>query len=77
MVSAIKHQAEFFPINNGDASGGRHVGERFLQNIAIMENQYQGQTGPNMLGNYCWTIYRQADSSKNKQKATEIEFELL
>ena len=48
---------DFFPENLGDVSDEH--GERFHQDIAMMESRYQDRSGPNMMGDYCWTLQRE------------------
>ena len=57
---------DFFPDNLGDISDEH--GERFHQEIAIMESRYQGRFSPNMMGDYCWTLQRE-ESQQNKRKS--------
>jgi hypothetical protein len=35
-------------------------GERFHQDIATMEERYQGRWKPSELADYCWTLIREA-----------------
>jgi len=57
---------KFFPSNYGGI--GEQYGERFHQDIAVMEKRYQGRWSPSMLGDYCWTLARdQADLSYSKK----------
>ena len=58
---------DFFPKNLGEVSDEH--GERFHQEIAIMETRYQGRFNPNMMGDYCWTLQRESDSSSYKRKS--------
>ncbi|CAM1324756.1 Uncharacterised protein r2_g3359 [Pycnogonum litorale] len=41
-----------FPENLGDVSEGQ--GERFHQDIEVMEERYQGRWDSNMMADYCW-----------------------
>ena len=45
---------DFFPANLGAVSDEH--GERFHQQISIMENRYQGNFNPSMIGDYCWFL---------------------
>ena len=52
---------DFFPANLGAVSD-EHC-ERFHQQISIMENRYQGNFNPNMMGDYCWFLQTETSSS--------------
>ena len=56
---------DFFPQNLGDVSDEH--GERFHQEIKVIESRYQGQVGPNMMGDYCWFLYRETSSSHGRK----------
>ena len=43
-----------FPDNLGDVSDEQ--GERFHQDIKIMEDRYKGRWGRTMLADYCWSL---------------------
>jgi hypothetical protein len=58
-LSSFSH--EFF-----SRSTMRAISSRYCY---FMENRYQSQTGPNILSDYCWTICREADSSKYKRNS--------
>ena len=57
---------DFFPANLGAVSDEH--GERFHQQISIMENRYQGNFNPNMMGDYCWFLQTETSSSFKQQK---------
>ena len=57
---------DFFPANLGAVSDEH--GERFHQQISIMENRYQGNFNPNMMGDYCWFLQTKTSSSFKRQK---------
>lgn len=52
----LKSHLDFFPDNLGDFSDEH--GERFHQDLSDMEDRFNGQYMPNMLGEYCWTLLR-------------------
>ena len=56
---------DFFPANLGAVSDEH--GERFHQQISIMENRYQGNFNPNMMGDYCWFLQKETSSSFKDQ----------
>ena len=45
-----------FPDNPGDVSEGQ--GERFHQDIKVMEDRYQGRWDSHMMSDYCWSLMR-------------------
>ena len=55
-IHFLHHHLDFFPSNCGDVSE-KH-GERFHQDIAVMEKRYQGKWSPLKLVDYCWTLAR-------------------
>ena len=57
---------DFFPANLGAVSDEH--GESFHQQISIMENRYQGNFNPNMMGDYCWFLQTETSSSFKRQK---------
>lgn len=59
------HLAEF-PKNLGDFS--EEQGERFHQDIMVMENRYQGRWDINMMADYCWTLQRETQDSKKRKR---------
>ena len=44
---------DWFPENLGDVS--EEQGERFYQDIKVMEERYQGRWDGNMMADYCWS----------------------
>jgi hypothetical protein len=57
----------FFPDNLGAVSDEH--GERFHQDICVMEQRYQGNWGPSMMGDYIWQLNRETpDVHKKKAK---------
>ena len=49
-------QLDYFPENLGDVS--KEQGERFHQDIKMMEERYQGRWDAHMMSDYCWTLIR-------------------
>jgi len=56
-----------FPDNLGDVSDEH--GERFHQDIKIMEERYQGTWGETMMADYCWTLKRDCVNVCHRRKA--------
>ena len=52
---------DFFPPNLGAVSDEH--GERFHQDIAVIESRYKGKSNASMMGDYCWFLQRENDSS--------------
>lgn len=57
---------DFFPPNLGDFSDEH--GERFHQDISIMQTRFKGKDIRRMLGSYCWGLIRDTDRSQHKRK---------
>lgn len=53
---------DYFPDNLGDFS--EEMGERFHQDIKVMETRYQGRWDISMMADYCWMIKRDCSSEK-------------
>ena len=58
---------DFFPSNLGEVSDEQ--GERFHQDISVIEGRYQGRYDANMMGDFCWYLQRESKSSSYKRKA--------
>jgi hypothetical protein len=63
---------DFFPENMGDVSDEH--GERFHQEISVMEKRYKGKWSPGMLADYCWTLQRDAPDIPYKRATTHKHF---
>lgn len=57
---------DYFPINLEDYS--EEEGERFHQDIQVMERRYHGRWDVNMLTDYCWTLQREDAEKGVKRK---------
>ena len=62
----------FFPENLGAVSDEQ--GERFHQDIQLMENRYQGFWNESMMGDYCWMLYRDNPDKVFKRKSYSQRF---
>nr|XP_034177635.1 uncharacterized protein LOC117603039 isoform X1 [Osmia lignaria] len=58
-------QLDFFPCNLGDVSDEH--GERFHQDISVMENRYFAKDSATMLADYCWTLIVDINSPHKHQ----------
>ena len=63
---------DFFPENNGDVSDEH--GERFHQDIKILEERYQGKASPAMMADFCWSIQRDTDESHRRKRRCPQHF---
>ena len=61
-----------FPDNLGDYS--EEQGERFHQDIRIMEERYQGRWDRHMMADYCWTLIRNCPEQRHDRKAYRKSF---
>ena len=57
---------DFFPTNLGEVSDEH--GERFHQDISVMETRYQGWFNPNMMGDYCCFLQRETNSTQKRKR---------
>jgi len=57
----------FFPLNSGDVKDEH--GERFHQDISVMEHRYKGKWSAAILGDYCWIMKRGAPETKYRRQA--------
>ena len=53
-----------------DNLGSDEQGERFHQDLKIMEERYQGHWDKNMMADYCWSIKRNAQMKCTNAKVT-------
>ena len=71
LKSHILHShLDFFPENLGDESDEH--GERFHQQMKVMETRYQGFWNEAMMGDYCWFLIRETKSNYKRQKKTDL-----
>ena len=62
-----------FPSNLGAVSDEQ--GERFHQDIKVMEERYQGRWNINMMADYCWSLKRDMPSgTKYARKCKKRKF---
>ena len=65
------HLSEF-PENLGDVS--EEQGERFHQDVKVMEERYQGRWNCKMMADYCWSLMRDVPYAVHKRLATKRKF---
>ena len=61
-VHFLHSNLEYFPENLRALS--EKQGERFHQDIKIMEKRYQGRWNINMIADYCWCLMRDGKNFK-------------
>lgn len=71
-IHLLDSHLDFLPENLGAVSDEH--GERFHQDISVMESRYQGRWSAAMLADYCWTLQRDLPNAQHKRKATVKKF---
>lgn len=66
-VHFLHSHLPFFPENLADVSDEH--GERFHQDISMVENRYKGKWSPAMLADFCWTLHRDRSDTVHRKKA--------
>ena len=64
--------SRLFPQNMGAVSDEQ--GERFHQDIQLMEKRYQGFWSESMLADYCWMLYRDIPDKVYSRKSSSWHF---
>jgi len=64
-VHFLHSHLDRFPENCGDVSDEQ--GERFHQEIKLMEERYQGQWDKRMMADYCWSLKRDTSVEHSRQ----------
>ena len=65
-IHFLHSHIDFFPENLGSVSDEH--GERFHQDIAVMESRYQGKWSASMLADYCWSLYHDDPDAVHRRK---------
>ena len=63
-----------FPQNLGDFSDEQ--GERFHQDIKVMEERYQGRWDQHTMADYCWNLLRDCPDVHHSRKSYKRQFSL-
>lgn len=71
-IHFLHSHLDFFPENLGMVSDEQ--GERFHQDIQLMERRYQGSWNESMMGDYCWMLYRDNPDVVFKRKSYSMCF---
>jgi len=64
---------DVFPENLGDFS--EEQGERFHQDIKVMEDRYQGRWDIHMMADYCWFLQRDCTNDPHDRKSCKQRFQ--
>ena len=60
----LHSRLEFFPDNLGAVSDEH--GERFHQDIAVVETRYKGKSRADMMGDYSWFLQKQSETKYHR-----------
>ena len=71
-IHFLHSHLDFFPPNLGAVSDEQ--GERFHQDIQLMEKRYQGFWSESMLADYCWMLYRDIPEKAYSRKSSLLHF---
>ena len=71
-IHFLDSHPDFFPDNLGAVSDEN--GERFHQDISVLEKRYQGERSARMPSDYCWTLKRDVPDAKHRRKSTTLTF---
>jgi len=63
---------EFFRDNLGDVR--EEHGERFHQDIQVMEKRYQGRWDEAMMGDYIWSLVREDSTTYKRKNLSNVHF---
>ena len=69
-VHVLHSHLEFLAENLGDVSDEH--GERFHQDISVMERRFKGKWNPGMLADYCWGIKKKHHTPHKRLRRTKI-----
>lgn len=71
-IHFLHSHLNFFPENLGNESDEH--GERFHQQMKIMERRYQGFWDEAMMGDYCWFLFRETNCKHNRRSDSNNHF---
>lgn len=72
-IHFLDSHLNFFPKNMG-AMSDEH-GERFQQDIAVIEKRYQEKLNPAKLTDYCWLLIRETPTTEYNRQTKKIQKE--
>ncbi|GBP60738.1 hypothetical protein EVAR_47476_1 [Eumeta japonica] len=68
----LRNHLDKFPDNLGNYS--EEQGERFQQDLKVMEERYQGRWDCHVMADYCWSLKRDCPLKNYKRKAHKRRF---
>ena len=71
-IHFLHSHLNFFPPNLGSVSDERE--ERFHQDITKMGSNYQGKWNPDMMGDFCWMLFRDIPEAKYSRSSKKTHF---
>ena len=71
-VHYLHSHLDKFPENLGSCS--EEQGERFHQDLKVMEDRYQGRWDEHMMADYCWSITRDCQNIEHCKKSRKRSF---
>ena len=71
-IHFLRSNLDYFPQNCGDLN--EEQGERFHQDIRIMEERYQGRWDVTFLADYCWCLKRDVVAIQHRRKSLNRPF---
>lgn len=71
-VHFLHSHLDKFPDHLGDVSDEQ--GEKFHQDIKVMEERYQGRWDTNMMADYCWSITRDCIEVEHTRRSYKRKF---
>lgn len=71
-VHYLDNHLDKFPENLGAYS--EEQGERFHQDLKVMEDRYQGRWDEHMMADYCWSITRECPENIHRRKSKKRSF---
>ena len=68
----LRSHLDYSPQNCGDLS--EEQGERFHQDIRVMEERYQGRWDVSFVADYCWCLKRDVVATQHRRKSLKRPF---
>ena len=71
-IHFLHNHLDFFPENLGSVNNEH--GERFHQDISVMEQRYSGKYTSSMMGDFCWFLQREGTGSYKRRSRQSHHF---
>ena len=71
-IHFLHSHLDFFSPNLGEVSDEQ--GERFYQDIFVIEGRYQSRFDANMMEDFCWYLQRESKGSSYRRNAKCIKY---